>query len=138
MLSHIVTQFSKVLTLETVGFGIIPLGVMLVSWGLQKSYNMRLNSGAELFAFTFALDLNLLMDQSNLSPKMNPLLLEAFGRIFVVILLISVGMLIFATKTQSRIYENIRLGYYPYMRVSLCWVLGIVIIAFHLFALLGK
>src|ERR1035438_6233558 len=107
---------------------------MLISWTAQRTFNLKLNAGGELFAFGFALDLDLLLEQKTAVASINPAFRSAFGPIFVVALLISVYFLVFAAKVQSEIVKKSRP--YPMTRVGICWVFSIGVIGFHLYALL--
>lgn len=141
MISTIAPEASDVmhtlLSADLVSYALIPIGVMLVSWVAQSSFGMRLNAGSELFAFGFALDLNLLLHQGTLSGRINPQFRDMYLSVFVVGLMASVLFLLFAAKTQSQIFRRGPRRYYPYIRVGVCWIVGIVLIAFHLFVLWG-
>src|SRR5271165_1376116 len=121
-------------TFPVVCYVLIPIGVMLISWTAQRSFKLKLNAGSELFAFGFALDLDLLLNQGTAVGSVTPDFRADFGGIFGVALLISVGFLIFSAKVQSEIMS--RRHSYPVFRVAVCWMFSIAIIGFHLYALL--
>jgi len=116
----------------------IPLGVMVVSWVAQTSFSLHLNSGGDIFAFALGLDLTLLLQQSTLTAKINPNFGPFYSQVFALALLVSIGFLIYATNVQAMIYKRRTRGYYPYLRVTLCWAGCIAVIGFHLYALLGS
>jgi len=116
----------------------IPLGIMVISWVVQRSFGMQLNSGGDIFAFSLGLDLSLLLQQASLVSKINPNIGPLYSQVFAVALLFSVGFLVYATQVQSIISKKRARRYYPYLRVTLCWAGSIATIGFHLYALLGN
>ena len=130
-------MLEKLLSIQAVSYGLIPIGVMFISWAAQASYRMKLNAGAEVFAFALGLDLNMLLDPYRLPAKVNPQFRSEFTAIFVLALIISTVLLIYSAKVQSLIAKRGTRSYYPYVGVGVCWMFGIGIMGFHLFALFG-
>jgi hypothetical protein len=129
--------WKSLLSRAAVSYFLIPFGVMLISWAVQRSFKLRLSAGTELFAFGFALDLDLLYDQRYVATRINPAFRDSFDSIFTVALLVSLWFLIHASSVQSQIGKRGGKRYYPYIQVALCWVFAIAVIGFHLFAVLG-
>ena len=129
----------KMLSLDVMSYILVPFGVMLISWGIQSHFRMRLNAGGELFAFGFALDLKMLMLQGTMVPRVNPLFQHSYPSVFGLALLVSLLMLVYACTVQSEIIGKQKAkGFYPIVKVGVCWTFGVTVISFHLFALLGS
>lgn len=128
----------SLLSKAAISYFVIPVGVMLVSWAVQNSFKLRLNAGTELFAFGFALDLDLLFDQQDAITRINPLFRSSFAAVFTITLLICIGFLVHATRVQCSISKRGGKKYYPYFQVAVCWVFAIAVIGFHLFVVLGS
>ena len=131
-------MFSKLLNPTVFIYLAVPLGIMIVSWITQSSFSMQLNTGGDIFAFSFGLDLTFLLQQASLSGKVNPAIGPFYSQIFAFALIVSVGFLIYATRVQSMIFRRRPRKYYPYVKVTFCWAACIAIIGFHLYALLGN
>jgi hypothetical protein len=135
---------TTLVSFRLVSYIVIPIGVMLISWGEQRNFNMRLNAGVDLFAFGFALDLSLLLQEAVVKEQSTASVQAINASIIVLALLISLVFLQIAARTQSEILQSqlrravARRVYYPLGKVWFCWVFAISVIVFHLYLLLGR
>jgi len=78
---------------QTTVLFIVPLGVLLVAWLIQRQYNAKLNSGADLFVFLASLDLTYLAKADAAVPRINPDFAPVYNSLFVCSLIFSLIML---------------------------------------------
>lgn len=124
---------------ELISFFAVPLGLLVVSWLLQRNFRMRLNAGTEFFTFLLALDMTYIIWFDTGTLRINPRFAEIYLPFFVALSISSLILMIYATRIQSLIYAHTKrhLRYYPLWRVTICWLFGLAGIGFHLYALLG-
>lgn len=119
---------------QTFSYLVVPLGVTVLSWCFQFGFSTKPNAAADIFAFSLALDIAILV-QPEISSRLNPHLQHDCPRIFAVALLFSVAFLFYATRVQSLIYKHRPKKYYPWVAVTLCWAACFAIMGFYLYAL---
>lgn len=129
----------KKLFIQIVSYFLVPLGILGMSWIVQRQYKMKQNAGIDLFSFTSALDLSFLITQVSGGTRLNPYFHDIAGGVFGCALLVSLFFLGYSVYTQSLILEQLkkRSGYYPSGKVWLCWTVGLTAIGFHVWAILG-
>lgn len=128
-----------VFSIGFISYFLIPLGILLVSYQVQRNFNLRLNSATDLYVFLCALDLAFLINRDSGAPRVNPLVAGYYMQTFVLGFLISLWFLTYSARIQSRVQTYI-LGtaYYPIGGVSLCWIFAMGLIATHFFIVLGQ
>lgn len=113
---------------------IVPFGVTLLSWWFQFGFGLKPNAAGDIFAFSVALDIAILI-QPGIGNRVNPHLQSDYVQIFVVALLVSMAFLFYAARVQSLIYRRRPKKYYPFWSVTLCWAGCFAIMGFYLYAL---
>jgi hypothetical protein len=127
----------RILTSNAVSYFYIPIGVLALTHVIQRRFQLRMTTFADLFAFILALDLCLIVDHAAVG-RINPLFQPYYIPLFVVAWLVSAILLANSIYVQSLISAKTRTAKrYPAERVALCWFFGFVMMSFHLFAVLG-
>ena len=130
-------MLARLLSVTTVSYGLIPLGVLFISWLLQRSFSIRPNTSGDLFTFAAALDLDLIL-QPSLAARVNPEFAAHYATVFGLAFLFSLAFLIISNETHSILMRKGPKRRFPFFRVSLCWIMSVGVTGFHLYALLGE
>jgi uncharacterized membrane protein YidH (DUF202 family) len=125
--------------LETLMIFLIPLGVLGLKWLIQQQVGKaRLDSGIDLFVFLTSLDLAYLASGNSTISRINPHFATMYSALFVILLIVSLFLLVYAARVQSLVDKFFRRGrHYPLGEVCLCLFFAMVSIGFHCIVLLG-
>src|ERR1035441_3473586 len=116
---------------------IVPLGILVLSWLIQRQHDARLNAGSDLFVLIASLDLMYLAKGAAAVPRINPDFSRYCGPLFVCSLVLSLILLSYAAIVQGVIQKHLtgEVKYYPGIRVFEAWVFALASIDFHVIVL---
>ena len=139
---------------ELISFFVAPLGILLLSWLVQRHFEARLNAGVEFFAFLAALDFAYFAQSAQGGVRVNPRFVDHYYPLFVSLVIMSLLLLAYAARTQGQIFQHLAVHspsgnvggvsgeesmklYYPVAGVVICWTVALAAIGFHLYVVLG-
>jgi hypothetical protein len=123
----------------------MPLLVLANAWLVQSRFEKRPNSAPALFVFLTCLDFVYLLKRDTAVPRINHQFASVYSAVFEISALVSFLFVIIAASAQGRIHKHLihkhrgpaSPHYYPLGIVSLCWLVALASITFHLVLLFG-